>query len=201
MMHLPSILDNDSIYFRNNISEVDNLIKFIEECDQDSSTYGYITQWQKLNDYTMYKTFTRNTETMSNRMLQKCLYIYNSFNSGLSFCKEHYSNYSMRNTGPLEELTIFKSLTRTQHPREQEFNVLNDEDTISAYLVLNTEISSSPFCIDRSRNVYINPEPCSAIMIKNTVQHAEGMNITQPLYYVKCKFPLLETKTSVTDLL
>ena len=201
MMHLPSILDNDSIYFRNNISEVDNLIKFIEECDQDSSTHGYISQWEKLNDFTLYKTFHKNPDGISNRMLQKCLYIYNSFNSGLSFCKEHYSNYSMRETGDIEDLTIFKSLTKKEYPREQEFNNLNNENVISTYLVLNTELSSSPFCINKSRNVYINPEPCSAIMIKNTVEHSEGMNAVEPLYYVKCKFSLLEPKTSVTNLL
>ena len=201
MMHLPAVLDNDSVYFRNNISELDSLIKFIEECDQDSSTHGYITPWTKLNNYTMYKTFERNDEGLSTRMLQKCLYIYNSFNSGLSFCKEHYSNFAMRNTGNLEELTIFKSLTSSDYNREQKFDVNYDENTISVYLMLNTELTSTPFCVDKQRNIYINPEPGSAIMIKNIVEHAEGMNTVGPLYYVKSKFVLKDQKTSITDLL
>jgi hypothetical protein len=201
MMHLPAILDNDALYFQNNISEKELLIKFIEECESDSSTHGYISPWKKLNDYTMYKTFEKNTEMMSNRMLQKCLYIYNSFNAGLSFCKEHYSNYVMRNTSQIKELTLFKSLPTLEFNREQAFQTSHDENSVSVYLMINTELMGSPFCLDKDKSIYINPEPGTAIMVKDTVLHAEGMNQVEPLYYIKCKFDLQEQKTSITNLL
>jgi hypothetical protein len=201
MMHLPAILDNDALYFQNNISEKEKLIQFIEECESEESTYGYISPWTTFNEFTLYKTFDKNAVIMSERMLQKCLYIYNSFNSGLSFCKEHYSNYVMRNTSDIQELTLFKSLPLSEFSREQIFSNVYDEDSVTVYLMLNTEITSSPFCLDRSKGIYINPEPGTALMIKDIVDHAEGINKETPLYYIKCKFTLKEKKTSKTDLL
>ena len=201
MMHLPAILDNDTLYFQNNISERERLIEFIEECESDPSTHSYISPWQKLNDFTMYKTFDKNTDMISERMLQKCLYIYNSFNSGLSLCKEHYSNYVMRNTSSIKELTLFKSLPTLEFSREQVVNTVYDEDSVSVYLMLNTELMGSPFCLDKDKAIYINPEPGTALMIRDVVSHSEGMNQVEPLYYIKCKFDLQDKKTSITNLL
>ena len=201
MMHLPAILDSDCLYFKNNLTESDTLLKFIEECDADESTHGYISPWTVFNEFTVYKTFDKNTSMMSERMLQKCLYIYNSFKSGLSFCKEHYSNYIMRETGDLEEITLFKSLPTSEFSREQIFENKYDKNSVSVYLLINTELSSSAFCLDKAKGIYINPEPGTALMIRDIVEHSQGMNKIEPLYYIKCKFTLKEEKTSKTNLL
>jgi hypothetical protein len=61
MMHLPAILDSDCLYFQNNLTESDTLLRFIEECDLDESTHGYISPWTTFNEFTVYKTFNKNS--------------------------------------------------------------------------------------------------------------------------------------------
>jgi hypothetical protein len=107
----------------------------------------------------------------------------------------------MRETSDLEDITLFKSLPTSEFGREQVFKDNYDEDSASVYLLINTELSSFPFCLDRDKSIYINPEPGTALIIRDIVNHSEGMNKVEPLYYIKCKFTLKEEKTSKTNLL
>lgn len=201
MMYLPSILDDNCVYFRNTISEPQKLIKFIEECENDLSTHKYITGWSSLTDYVLFKKFLLEDNEISERTKQKLLYIYNSFQAGINYCKEHYSNFSMKETSKLKPLYLFKSQPLSKINWDQEYSIPSAPTSISVYLMLNTEPSGKAFCVNKEKSIYIYPEPCSIIMIPDILSHSEGINSDNELYYLKTKFELGAEKLQCSNLL
>lgn len=201
MMYLPSILDDKCVYFRNTISEPYKLIEFIEECESDETTHKYLSSWSSMTDEVMFKKFLLQDNEMSERMKQKVLYIYNSFQAGINYCKEHYSNFARQETTATKPLYLFKSKPISDTEREQEYTLPSKPDSISVYLMMNTEAEGKAFCVNKERSIYIYPEPWSIIMIPDNLSHSEGINANNDLYYLKTKFELGAEKLQCSNLL
>ncbi len=201
MMYLPNILDDRCVYFRNTISEPEKLIQFIEECEQDLSTHKYLSAWSSMSDSVMFKKFLLEDKDISVRTKQKLLYIYNSFHAGINYCKEHYSNFAKQETSELKPIYLFKSKPLKDFDREQEYSVPSNSESISVYLMMNTEAEGKAFCVNKERAIYIYPEPWSIVMIPDNLSHSEGINANNELYYLKTKFELGAEKLQCSNLL
>jgi hypothetical protein len=201
MMYLPNILDDKCVYFRNTISEPHKLIEFIEECENDKSTHKYISNWASLSNGVEFKKFLLEDGEMSERMKQKVLYIYNSFQAGINYCKEHYSNFAMKDTTSTKPLYLFKSKPLSSVQRDQEYSIPSGPESVSVYLMMNTEAEGRAFCVNKERSIYIYPEPWSIIMIPDNLSHSEGINANNDLYYLKTKFELGPEKLQCSNLL
>lgn len=201
MMYLPSILDDKCVYFRNTISEPEKLISFIEECENDPSTHRYITAWKEMTSSVLFKKFLLEDEGISVRNKQKLLYIYNSFNAGIKYCKEHYSNFAKKETSDLKPIYLFKSKPLSEVDRNQEHSIPSNPESISVYLMMNTEAGGKAFCVNKERSIYIYPEPWSIVMIPDNLSHSEGINENNSLYYVKTKFELGAERLQCSNLL
>ncbi len=201
MMYLPHILDDKCVYFRNTISEPQKLIEFIEECNMDATTHKYISEWSNMTEDVLFKKFLLEDGEMSERMKQKVLYIYNSFQAGINYCKEHYSNFAMKETTSTKPLYLFKTKPLSVKDRGQEYSIPSNSESISVYLMMNTEPEGKAFCVNKERSVYIYPEPWSIIMIPDNLSHSEGINNNKDLYYLKTKFELGPEKLQCSNLL
>ena len=138
---------------------------------------------------------------MSERMKQKVLYIYNSFQAGINYCKEHYSNFAMKDTTSTKPLYLFKSKPLSSVQRDQEYSIPSGPESVSVYLMMNTEADGRAFCVNKERSIYIYPEPWSIIMIPDNLSHSEGINANNDLYYLKTKFELGPEKLQCSNLL
>jgi hypothetical protein len=186
------------VYFKNILSEPNKLIEFINECEEDASTHNFISPWQTATDKVQVKKFLNNEEGISKRNIQKLLYIYNSFYRGILFCKEHYLNFAMRESTDILDLSLIKV-----SPSENIENIFNeeDQDVVNFYILINPEDDGIPMCVNKKYNIYINPEPNTAIMIPGNVEHYMCGNKKTDLYYVKGKFNLNGDRLAVVDLL
>lgn len=200
-MYLPHILDNNTIYFKNTISEPQTLISLIEELDSIKETESFISKWQEINNNISFKKFLKDDKKMTNKQKQKCLYVYNSFYSGINYCKEIYSNTVKKETTKIKPIYLFKSKPLIESIYTQEYSVISSPNTISVYMLLNTEHSGSAFCVDKERSIYIYPEPYTVIMIPDNTVHSEGINQEKSLYFLKTSFELGKERLQCSNLL
>jgi hypothetical protein len=201
MMYLPNVLGDSCVYFRNTISEPQKLIEFIEECEKDQSTHKYLTSWSEMTDSIMFKKFLLEESDISKRNKQKLLYIYNSFKAGIDYCKEHYSNFAKQETSDIKPLYLFKSKPLSEGERDQEYSLPDSSQSISVYLMMNTEAEGKAFCLNKEKSIYIYPEPWSIVMVPDNLSHSEGINANSELYYLKTKFELGAEKLQCSNLL
>jgi hypothetical protein len=198
MMYLPTIMGDRTVYFKNVLSEPDKLIEFINECDLDESTHNFISKWKSVTEKIQTKEFIKNEDGISKRNIQKLIYIYNSFYRVILFCKEHYLNFAMKESTDLFDLSLIKISAS-----ENFENIFKeeDEDTINFYILINPEEDGIPMCVNKKHNIYINPEPNTAIMIPGNIEHYICVNKKNDLYYIKGKFNLNGDRLVKTNIL
>jgi hypothetical protein len=93
----------------------------------------------------------------------------------------------MKESTDLLDLSLIK-----MSPSENIENIFNEEDenVINFYILINPEGDGVPMCVNKNYNIYINPEPNTAIMIPGNIEHYICNNKKTDLYYVKGKFNL-----------
>ena len=104
----------------------------------------------------------------------------------------------MRESTDILDLSLIKV-----SPSENIENIFNeeDQDVVNFYILINPEDDGIPMCVNKKYNIYINPEPNTAIMIPGNVEHYMCGNKKTDLYYVKGKFNLNGDRLAVVDLL
>lgn len=196
-MYLPTFMGDRVIYFKNILSEPEKIITLIENFNDDKEVYGYLSEWQKQNDNVYIKEFLKKENDINIKKIQKLDYIYNSFYRGILFAREHYLNAAMREADQIEDIKIVKCLPTEEN---SEIFIESDSENIFFYIIINSELESHPACINKQNNIYIVPEPNTALMIPGDIKHSIGNNKKEPLYYVTGKFKLTTERKNRIEL-
>lgn len=185
MMYRWHILGDGVMYFVNTISEPEKLIEFIEEMDGNKDSYKHISEWKNESEHIKYKEFYSQADT--NRVSQKCLYIKNTFERGIDFCKDIYIENNSIVAEPIDSLKMYKEKMFLNNESELQLSP-KDDSKIYVYSLLNTTATGKAFCINFEKNIYIHPEPNSILFIPGDLKHSVCLNEKDELYYVTSSF-------------
>lgn len=193
MMYRWHVLGDGVMYFVNTISEPEKLIEFIEQMQENPDSYKYFSEWKTQAENVKYKEFYSQSDT--DRISQKCLYIKNTFERGINFCKDIYIENNNIVAESIDDIKMYKEkLFINNEP--QSYIIPTDESKIYIYSLLNTSATGRAFCVNFEKNIYIYPEPNSMLFIPGNLKHSVCLNEKDEMYYVTSSFAYTQKELS-----
>jgi hypothetical protein len=181
-------IEMNSIYFINSINEPDSLIRFIEDSDSNPNFYKYISKWKTEDGILFEKNIDLNNIVLEDeKVLQRVLYIKNSFISNINFCKDLYSQSTNLDCGPILDIKIYK---KKPGIFDNEFSKSKNENVVNVYVILNSDADAAPFCVSKEKSIYFRPDAASIVMISDSLDYKIGENTVRDMVYAKTSFTI-----------
>jgi len=182
MMFYGAKIKDNCFYFIKTLSENKSLVKFIDEMENDSSSYQMIPSWEKL-DGAFKKPLYKNNKSDNTRVYQKSLYIINSVDSGVRYCLNLFCENSDFDTFDMKDISLYK----IDSPREKDIIKeleRKEDDLYSAYMFINNEPGKIEILFPRNGQAFTIDES-SIFVVSNKEEVQIKYFSDQPLYMSK----------------
>ena len=182
MMFYGAKIKNNCFYFIKTLSESKNLVRFVDEMEDNSFSYSMMPKWTTSNGIDS-KLFFRNGSSSDSRTYQKCLYIINSLDSGIRYCLGLFCENSEFTSFDMNNLTLY----RVNDPADKKINSIvenKDNDLYSAYIFINNEPGKIKVTFNQNGQAFTLDES-SVFVVSNNENIDIEYDSNDSLYFAK----------------
>lgn len=193
MMFYGAKIKDNCFYFIKTLSENKTLVKFIDEMNDNSSSYSMMPQWENKNGIYKKRIYKNNTSD-NVRIYQKCLYIINSIDSGIRYCLGLFCENSSFSSFDLQSIDLYK----IDSPSQKDLNSFVDKDDAnlySAYMFINNDPEKIKITFNQNGQAFVIDQ-ASIFVVSNKEDVSIEYNASEPLYFAKATVDFLEDQNS-----
>jgi predicted 2-oxoglutarate/Fe(II)-dependent dioxygenase YbiX len=171
------ILEDNIFYYKNILSNTDELIKFIENTDYLLEENSFLSPWKEWNAYQSEYLFGMQKQFKSNNLIistssgfSESKYIHTTIYNTIMKAADHYSEHHLIDPGMLSPISISKYFEGKLMGPHVDAHDNDPTKTISCVLYLNDDYSGGELNFP-DHGIFIKPEAGSLVIFPSKYMH------------------------------